>query len=131
MKHPLSIIALCSISQVLSAYELHEWGTFTTVSGSNGETLAGLHIEEEHLPPFVYSHAGMQNFNPYAYRIITSPQLIAKNKHQMFVRKDTKNVLQPAVSMKGMQKAFLKNVTVKMETPVIYFYGDEYLSTLT
>lgn len=65
---------------------VHEWGTFTTVSGSDGELLPGLEREEHALPPFVYSHAG---FSPA-----------------------TKGFTRP-----------LANVTVKMETPVLYFYS--------
>ncbi len=33
---------------------VHEWGTFTSVQSSLGETLEGLHHEEETLPAFVY-----------------------------------------------------------------------------
>lgn len=32
----------------------HEWGTFTSVQGSDGVTLEGLHHEDEPLPPFVH-----------------------------------------------------------------------------
>lgn len=34
---------------------VHEWGTFTSMQGSDGTTLEGLQHEEERLPPFVYS----------------------------------------------------------------------------
>ncbi|MCI0343093.1 MAG: hypothetical protein L0216_18440 [Planctomycetales bacterium] len=34
---------------------VHEWGTFTSMQGSAGGTLEGLHHEEEGLPSFVYS----------------------------------------------------------------------------
>lgn len=68
-------------------FVVHEWGTFTTVSGSDGGLLPGLQKEEEALPYFVYSHAGMGNFT------------------------------------KGFNRP-LRNVTVKMETPVLYFYAD-------
>jgi len=55
----LPIILLAMLSAPLQAFELHEWGTFTTVSGSDGSFLTGLHVEEEELPSFVYSHVGM------------------------------------------------------------------------
>ena len=35
----------------------HEWGTFTSVVGSDGVQLEGLHHEEEALPAFVYGRA--------------------------------------------------------------------------
>ena len=72
-------------------YVLHEWGTFTSVSSSDGSLLPGLEREEEALPHFVFSHAGMENIG-------TRPN-------------------------KGWRRP-LRNVTVKMETPVIYFYSD-------
>lgn len=36
---------------------VHEWGTFTSVQGSDGSTLDGLQHEEEHLPDFVYGRS--------------------------------------------------------------------------
>ena len=35
-------------------YTLHEWGTFTTVIGSDGTHLDGVHREDAPLPGFVY-----------------------------------------------------------------------------
>ena len=100
MKKLLPLAAAIALLGQSSAYTLHEWGTFTSVSGSDGTLLSGLEREEERLPPFVHSHAGMQNVGPYNY---------------------------------GMGKGFLthrplKKVTIKMETPVIYFYADEAFS---
>src|SRR4051794_13372994 len=69
------------------SFVVHEWGTFTTVSGSDGKLLTGLQREEHSLPPFVLSHAG---FSP---------------------------------ADKGWDRP-VANVTIKMETPVIYFYSD-------
>jgi len=89
-----AIVVLQPFSQNVDAYELHEWGTFTSVSGSDGVLLRGLQIEEERLPSFVYALDGMQNTGP------------------------------------GLSKGFrsqrrLRNVTIKMETPVIYFYSEK------
>jgi hypothetical protein len=67
-------------------FTLHEWGTFTSVSGSDGLLLPGLEREEESLPYFVHQHDGMP----------PKPKGYARPLH---------------------------NVTVKMETPVIYFYA--------
>ncbi|MFT7618024.1 MAG: hypothetical protein ACI97A_001663 [Planctomycetota bacterium] len=38
-----------------SSFDVHEWGTFTSMQGSQGLTLEGLQHEEERLPDFVYS----------------------------------------------------------------------------
>jgi hypothetical protein len=82
MKNYLPLLTLCGLSPFLNAYEMHEWGTFTTVSGSDGRMLTGLHIEEEHLPPFVYSHAGMAPKSGYPYAFFGSP---TENKNQVLV----------------------------------------------
>ena len=68
-------------------FVVHEWGTFTSVSGSDGKLLSGLELEETALPPFVHSLAGF------------------------------------APNNKGWDRP-VKNVTIKMETPVLYFYSD-------
>ncbi len=69
-------------------FSVHEWGTFTSVSGSDGVLLPGLEREEESLPRFVLQHDGMP----------PKPKGYARPLH---------------------------NVTIKMETPVIYFYAKE------
>lgn len=77
---------------------VHEWGTFTSMVGSDGIGLEGLHHEEESLPDFVYHFGGKARngraVHPHAYlgRKLGVP---------------------------------LFQVTQKMETPVIYFYTDE------
>jgi len=76
---------------VTGGYTLHEWGTFTSVSGSDGKLLPGVHLEEEPLPRFVYSHEGME------------PGAVRDNR---WVRP-------------------IAGVTVRLETPVIYFYTDK------
>jgi hypothetical protein len=95
MKFALSILSLVAAGSFAAQaadppdFTLHEWGTFTSVSGSDGVLLPGLQKEEEPLPLFVYSHAGM------------GPNL-----------------------GKGWDRP-LHNVTIKMETPVIYFYASQ------
>jgi len=91
-------------STVLSGYTVHEWGTFTSVFGSDGTMLAGLEVEEERLPPFVYAHDGMNGLR----QLPSGPQSAAFS----------------FAMMKGFQRP-LHNVTVKMETPVLYFYAPE------
>ncbi len=82
-----------------SAYELHEWGTFTTVAGSDGVLLTGLEREEEALPAYVRHHPGFMNHLPF----------VAGNYF--------KRMPVP-----------VRNVKVKMETPVIYFHSDRAFS---
>jgi hypothetical protein len=90
MRLPGLVIAIAFVGiTVLAAdspnFTLHEWGTFTSVSGSDGVLLPGLQQEEEPLPFFVHQHDGMPP------------------------------------KPKGYARP-LYNVTIKMETPVIYFY---------
>ncbi len=42
---------------------LHEWGTFTSVSGSDGILLPGVERSEEALPSFTYAHEAMHHNN--------------------------------------------------------------------
>lgn len=62
-------------------FTVHEWGTFTTLSGSNGVRLGGITHDDEPLPKFVYHY-------------------------------------------EKQEKGF-DGVSVKMETPVIYFYSEK------
>ena len=81
---------VASLTTARAELTVHEWGTFTTVSGSDGRLLSGLEVEEERLPGFVFAHNGFSPAN------------------------------------KGWDRP-VRNVTVKMETPVLYFYSDKEL----
>jgi hypothetical protein len=90
------------------AYEgfvAHEWGTFTTLHKSNGEYLTGLQVEEEHLPSFVQDLCFCPTYHTRMPAMFKGyPDIIGN----------------PTVVATG-----LLNVTVKMETPVLYFYSSE------
>ena len=78
---------LCLTARLVAAdFTVHEWGTFTSVVGSDGRMLPGLEVEEERVPNFVHSLAGFAPAN------------------------------------KGWDRP-VRGVTVKMETPVLYFYS--------
>jgi hypothetical protein len=49
---------------------VHEWGTFTSMQGSDGATLEGLQHEEEGLPSFVYSRSKVRDcpLREYGYK---------------------------------------------------------------
>lgn len=79
-------------------YEIHEWGTFTSVQSSDGRYLDGLHHEEESLPAFVhqFQYAG--------------------------VGADAYSTYRPS---KGIRVASIPEpVNQKLETPVLYFHTD-------
>ncbi len=94
-------------------YQLHEWGTFTTVSGSDGVLLSGLQREEETLPSFVHSHLGFEN-----------GQAQDPNELNRIYQEHGTLGFSPPQS-KGLGDRPVAGVTVKMETPVIYFHSNE------
>ena len=86
------IFLLLAAARLAAAdYTVHEWGTFTSVSASDGRLLPGLEVEEESLPAFVGGFAGFSPAN--------------------------KGLAQP-----------VRGVTIKMETPVLYFYAAQPLA---
>lgn len=110
-----SFLLLCSaaITHAAPVYQLHEWGTFTTVSGSDGVLLSGLEREEEQLPGFVESHDGFENS--------THPNM--NNFARIAKLHGTSGYAEPG--QKGLANRPLAGVTVKMETPVLYFHSPE------
>lgn len=97
------VIALVALSQNTLAYDAHEWGTFTSLMGSDGKTQHGMYHEDEVLPDFVHGFGEIQR---------TEPQPVRPR---------------PPCRGKGcFNDEFFDNnvVTQKMETPVIYFYSD-------
>ncbi len=56
--------ALAQGPVVVRGFEVHEWGTFTFMQGSNGVGLEGLHHEEEALPHFVHSAQTISELPP-------------------------------------------------------------------
>lgn len=110
------IFAILNLSVGISwSYELHEWGTFTTVSGSEGTLLSGLQREEEALPPFVHSHLGMENGGSPDRSELAN--LI--NRYGSVWPIDPLDI----ATDKGLNNRPVAGVTVKMETPVIYFHS--------
>jgi hypothetical protein len=57
------------------SYVAHEWGTFTSMQGSDGITLEGLHHEEESLPGFVYSRTEIREcpLREFGYKGLETP----------------------------------------------------------
>lgn len=113
MKTTTRFITALVLLESASAWQLHEWGTFTTVSGSDGVLLSGLQREEETLPPFVHAHLGMEN-----------GQLQPMEGINRILQRHGTLGFAPPLS-KGFGERPVANVTVKMETPVIYFHSDK------
>lgn len=93
--------------------KVHEWGTFTSVQGSNGEALAGLEEEEEALPSFIH------NRDPFLESHQPTEIGSIFNCHGCKCCKgECCNVLEANAKTPLL-------VTQKMETPVLYFYSQK------
>lgn len=79
---------------------VHEWGTFTALQNEQGEQLFGINIDTEPVPAFVH------NFSPFILN-----RALLSSDHWVFRRKSVPRH-HPAVSL-------------RLETPVIYFYPPE------
>lgn len=100
MKTPCFIIFAASLAALNLAaaahdYTVHEWGTFTTVAGSDGTHLDGVEQEEAPLPGFV---------------------------HQL---DELRTIEYPRGQKGFDYRRPLAHVNVRMETPVVYFYTDQ------
>lgn len=103
----LAVTALMTIP-ANAKMEVHEWGTFTSLVGSDGLTQHGMYHEDEILPSFVHPFGKTQSVFP---DIIPYP----------YPNPDT----EPCYSKACFSMQTLRNnvISQKMETPVIYFYG--------
>lgn len=95
----LFAVVLCAVpaDAAEAKWTVHEWGTFTSVQDERGRELAGINIDDEPVPKFVH------NLSPY---LLNSP-FLSNNYWQ------------------NRQKAAPRRhplVTMRLETPVIYFY---------
>src|SRR4051812_25042938 len=55
---------LAPSSHAGSTYTAHEWGTFTSVQGANGDLLSWRPLQSSELPAFVFSTTTSNGFNP-------------------------------------------------------------------
>lgn len=124
MKNTVLIILLAVLSSSAGAKDLivHEWGTFTSFMGADGKRQPGMHEEEEPLPNFVYGVRNTQEGrNPFpdpgndpCHRPSKVPCGL------LFGIQPERLDLGQSLPVNPIKTG----VTQKMETPVIYFYGD-------
>jgi len=98
---------------------VHEWGTFTSMQGSNGIALEGLHHEEEPLPDFVHSQMALRADRAF----------LAAHPQQPVPPSEPPPPPPPPhphhpIMHKGLDLP-VTGVTQKMETPVIYFHTSQ------
>lgn len=105
-----------SFALVAQDLVVHEWGTFTSFVGSDGKRQPGMHHEEETLPSFVYGAHNPQSGVSY----FDEKNICGKIPCQWLDA--FKRAVGPSEVMP--KNPVNRSVSQKMETPVIYFYGD-------
>ena len=99
-------LVFVSLSSAQAGFKAHEWGTFTSLVGSNGITVHGMYHEDEVLPDFVHGFGET--------RVVSSP--VPPTPVRLGCH--GKGCFNPGFYAQNL-------ITQKMETPVIYFYSDQ------
>ena len=73
----------------------HEWGTFTSLQNERGEAIGGINTDDEPVPDFVHR---------LGYNLLLRPTEM------------------PAIFFKGVIRRCHPDVTMRLETPVLYFH---------
>jgi len=103
---PLAVVVsllLANTSRAENPVIVHEWGTFTSLQDENGRAIGGINVDDEPVPDFVHDMGYVHNLPGTA---------------------DTRVYnfgLPPYLPIKGWRPAD-QDVTMRLETPVIYFY---------
>ena len=92
-----AFLLLSNTAAAAEPWTVHEWGTFTTLQDEQGRALGGINIDDEPVPDFVH------NLNRF---VVGSPFL--SRSHWVH-------------RMKASPRRH-PHVTMRLETPVIYFY---------
>jgi hypothetical protein len=74
---------------------IHEWGTFTSLQDENGNAIGGINTDDEPVPHFVHRLADLLLLHPSEV---------------------------PPLLFKGLPRRCHPDVTMRLETPVIYFH---------
>lgn len=92
----LSVLAASAVQPSGNAASLviHEWGTFTSFQDSRGQTIPGINVDDEPVPKFVHRLTGIPIFTTRS---------------------------SPASWSQGAPRCH-PDVTLRLETPVLYFY---------
>ncbi|MBC7537968.1 MAG: hypothetical protein H7281_04055 [Bacteriovorax sp.] len=126
MKFLLLMLLSLSAANASSTYNVHEWGTFTSLVGSDGTRQEGMFHEDEVLPSFVHNFGEqLPRLGLMAFATLpTFPPL------QRLLPTPTPTPTPPPHRNCGQHSKvgcdFLEgqSITQKMETPVLYFHSD-------
>jgi hypothetical protein len=100
----LAALLILTTQTAMAKLEVHEWGTFTSLVGSNGLTQNGMYHEDEKLPDFVHGFG----------ETVSTP---APEQPRRDCPRNSKSCI-------GMETITANFISQKMETPVLYFYTD-------
>ncbi|MGE4132244.1 MAG: hypothetical protein AB7F86_11440 [Bdellovibrionales bacterium] len=108
----LLLILYIPVASAKGRYEVHEWGTFTSLIGSNGYTVDGMYHEDEPLPDFVHGFGELFSTVPRPNPILNPTPVLPVDPTD------------PCQRPTKIPCDFIQanSITQKMETPVIYFY---------
>jgi hypothetical protein len=98
----VSLLAV-NIARANNPVIVHEWGTFTSLQDENGKAIGGINVDDEPVPSFVYDMEYVHNLAGTAGARVYYFGL------------------PPYPPIKGWRPAD-QDVTMRLETPVIYFY---------
>lgn len=98
---------------------IHEWGTFTALQDENGETLGHINTDDEPVPDFVHILSAADELHN-AGRAMTKVAVT-----------DLTPALRQAIHPESILSMAHPDVTMRLETPVLYFYPGAELSDLT
>ncbi|OQW48891.1 MAG: hypothetical protein A4S09_13060 [Proteobacteria bacterium SG_bin7] len=107
LNYLIGLFLLTGVSSAQARLDVHEWGTFTSLVGSNGKTQHGMYHEDEKLPDFVH------NFG----------EILSPRQSNFLGRSGD---CDPRRDKGCIPERMITNsfVSQKMETPVVYFYSD-------
>ncbi len=99
----LSVIALDMRARADNPVIVHEWGTFTSLQDESGKAIGGINVDDEPVPSFVYGAGFVHNLAGTGGGLTYGFGL-------------------PPYPMQKGWKPADQDVTMRLETPVLYFY---------
>jgi hypothetical protein len=118
MKFLVLMLLSLATANANSTYKVHEWGTFTSLIGSDGTRQEGMFHEDEVLPNFVHNFGERSSLlGPKAFTVLpmdpTLPLPPTRPPHRNCGH-----------SKVGCDFLVGQSITQKMETPVLYFHSE-------
>src|SRR5205807_1996408 len=117
----LIVLALAT-SPLRAELIVHEWGTFTSLQDEDGKSIGGINVEDEPLPNFVHQLDPMLLIHANALPPVFYQG--APAAHPGVTMRLETPVIYFHPGGKGVAPAGRSDVTMRLETPVVYFHQD-------